>query len=164
MRSGLLYFIKDEYYDRFKNCGLLGNKEMVNGKSHSRPCCYLFSYNVDATEEIYWMIPISSKVEKYKREYKKSIDKYGICDNISFCHILGEERAILPQNLCPVTKRYIENIYLDTNTQNPIILSKDVMTDVNKKARKKIRYNKNGKKFGMSDTMTIYNALLEDLS
>lgn len=163
MDIGKLYFVKDEFYERFKNCGLLENKEVLNNKLHNRPCCYLFKFDNQDTD-IYWMVPISSKIEKYKKEYNHSIKKYGMCDNISFCYILGKESAILPQNLFPITENYINNIYIDSNTHKPISIPKNIMAEVNKKARKKIRYNNKGKTFGMSDVMTIYNALLEDIS
>ena len=42
MDIGKLYFVKDEFYERFPNCGLLENKETLHGKEHNRPCCYLF--------------------------------------------------------------------------------------------------------------------------
>ena len=90
MQTGKLYFIKDEFYERFKNCGLLENKEIINGKQHSRPCCYLFKYE-KLNDDIFWMVPISSKVDKYIKIYNKSIEKYNMCDNISFCYILGEK-------------------------------------------------------------------------
>lgn len=163
MKQGNLYFIKDEFYERFKNCGLLENKEVINGKPHKRPCCYLFKFDND-NGSIYWMIPISSKVDKYKKQYKHSMEKYKQCDNISFCYILGEERAILPQNLFPVTKEYIGSIYIDKNTNEPITLPKDLLSEINKKARKKIRYNQKGKLFGMTDTMKIYNELIKDIN
>ena len=53
------------------------------------------------------MIPVSSKIEKYERQYKHAIDKYGLCDNISFGYILGKRRAFLPQNLFPVTRNIL---------------------------------------------------------
>ena len=158
MEAGRLYFVKDSFYERFKNCGLLENKEIVNGHPHNRPCCYLFKFTA-SDEDIYWMIPISSRVDKYKKQYQKSIDKYGVCDNISFCYVLGEQHAILPQNLFPITKEYIDKVYVDKNTNKPIVLSKKLMADVNKKARKKKSFNQNGKKFGMTDIMKIYNEL-----
>lgn len=134
MEIGKLYFVKDSFYKKFPDCGLLENKEMVNGKPHGRPCCYLFKFEDD---EIYWMIPISSKVDKYKNEYQRSMAKYNKCDNISFCYVLGEERAILPQNLFPVTEEYIEDIYIDKNTNIPIELPRNLIAEVNAKARKK---------------------------
>lgn len=163
MDVGKLYFVKDEFYERFKGCGLLENKEIINGKPHGRPCCYLFSFNKkDSDNEIYWMIPISSKVSKYKKEYQHSINKYKMCDNISFGYVLGEEKAFLPQNLFPVTKEYIGSTYLDYHTGEPIEIPKDLMSELNKKARKKIRYNQQGKTLGMSDTVKIYNELNKD--
>ena len=161
MESGKLYFIKDSFYKRFKGCGLLENKETINGKPHNRPCCYLFKFDV-TNDEIYWMIPLSSKVDKYETQYNKSMKKYNMCDNISFCYVLGEKKAILPQNLFPVTKEYIDNMYVDKNTNKPITLPKNILAEVNKKARKKIRFNQDGKKLGMTDIMKIYNELIKE--
>ena len=161
MEVGKLYFVKDEFYEKFKGCGLLENKEMVDGKPHGRPCCYLFKFD-NSDEDIFWMIPISSQVPKYKREYAKSIKKYDKCDNISFGYVLGEERAFLPQNLFPVTKEYIIGTYKDVNTGLDIVIPKDLISELNKKARKKIRYNQQGKKFGMTDIMKIYNELIKE--
>ena len=162
MIPGQLYFVKDDFYERFKDCGLLGNKESMNGIPHNRPCCYLFKFTDN--DKIYWMIPISSKIQKYTTQYNKSMQKYGKCDNISFVYVLGEKRAILPQNLFPVTENYIDGVYIDKNTRTPISFPKNILSEINKKARKKIRYNQNGKKFGMTDIVTIYNELLKDLS
>lgn len=161
MDTGKLYFVKDEFYERFKGCGLLENKEVIDGKQHNRPCCYLFKFAND-TSNIYWLIPISSKVAKYESEYAKSVEKYGICDNISFGYVLGEKRAFLPQNLFPVTQNYIDDIYIDKNTSLPITIPADLMSELNKKARKKIRYNQQGKKFGMTNIMKILNELNKD--
>lgn len=160
MDSGNLYFVKDEFYDKFGDFGLLKNKEIINGKPHNRPCCYLFKYDDSG---IYWMIPLSSKVEKYEKQYQRSLDKYKICDNISFGYVLGQKRAFLPQNLFPVTENYILNIYLNPNTHLPIVLDKDLMAELNAKARKKIRYNKIGKSFGLSNINVIYEELLKEL-
>lgn len=86
MESGKFYFINDEYYEKFNGMGLLENRETINGISHGRPCYYAFK---ESDSIIYWMIPISSKIEKYQKEYNKSKDRYGFCDSISFGYILG---------------------------------------------------------------------------
>lgn len=160
---GKLYFVKDEFYERFNNCGLLENKDIVDGEQHNRPCCYLFKFQKEDSN-IFWLIPISSKVSKYEAEYNKSIEKYGLCDNISFGYILGERRAFLPQNLFPITKEYIGDVYIDKNTSLPITIPSDLMAELNKKARKKIRYNQQGKKFGMSNIQKIYIELMKDIN
>lgn len=159
MQTGVLYFVKDEFYERFKNCGLLTNSESVDGFRHGRPCCYLFKDKND-TNDIYWMVPISSRVQKYEREYQHSIDKYGICDNISFGYVMGSKRAFLPQNAFPVTKEYIDCAYIDKNTGKPITIKKKLMAELNAKVRKKIRLNKAGKIFGMTDVVKMYEELI----
>lgn len=137
------------------------NKDTVNGKPHGRPCCYLFKFD-KTNDDIYWLIPVSSQVEKYKNEYIKSLNKYDKCDNISFGYILGKEHAFLPQNLFPITSRYIDNVYIDKNTNSPIRISPKLMSELNAKARKKIRYNQQGKTLGLTDIMKIYNELKQD--
>ena len=163
MDTGKLYFIKDEFYERFRDCGLLENKETIDGHEHYRRCCYLFKF-VHEDSDIYWMIPISSKVSKYNAEYEKSMTKYGMCDNISFGYILGEECAFLPQNLFPITEQYINNVYIDKNTSLPITIPADLMSELNRKARKKIRYNQQGKTFGMTNITRIYDELQRDIT
>lgn len=163
MKTGKLYFVKDEFYEKFKDFGLLENKDIIDGKPHNRPCCYLFKFE-EMNENVYWMIPISSQVEKYENQYETSLNKYGICDNISFGYILGKKCAFLPQNMFPITEKYINNIYIDKNTNKPITISKNLIVELNKKGRKKIRYNQNGKVFGFSKIMKIYNELLKELN
>lgn len=104
----------------------LENKEIIDGKEHNRPCCYLFKFK-RTDSNIYWLIPISSKIAKYKNEYQKSIDKYGMCDNISFGYVLGKECAFLPQNLFPITAEYINNVYIDKNTSLPITIPANLL-------------------------------------
>ena len=60
------YFIKDEYYKRFPKCGLMGNKDSDEAGVHGRPCFYCFE-----TDGYFWMVPISSKTEKYKALYEE---------------------------------------------------------------------------------------------
>lgn len=162
MQIGKLYFVKDEFYEKFKDYGLLENKIVKNGKEHNRPCCYLFKFENDP-EDIYWLIPVSSQIKKYEKQYNRSIEKYGICDNISFGYVLGEKCAFLPQNLFPTTKEYIKNIYIDKNTNKPIGIPPDLMAELNAKARKKLRYNKMGKKLGLSNALEILKELQKNI-
>lgn len=159
---GKLYFVKNEFYERFNGHGLLGNKDEINGQKHNRPCCCLFDNSQFDNIDIYWLVPISSQIGKYQSQYQKSIDKYKICDNISFGYILGIKKAFLPQNLFPVTINYIDNVYIDNNTLLPVVVSPVLVSELSEKARKKIRYNKKGKHFGLTDIMGIYQELILD--
>ena len=40
----------------------------------------IFLNLITIKSDIFWMIPISSKVEKYKEQYQHSIEKYKMCE------------------------------------------------------------------------------------
>lgn len=71
MVTGKFYYIKDEYYEKFSHCGLMGNKEDDEFGKHGRPCFYCFEY-----ERFYWMVPISSQMEKFKKLYNEKMERY----------------------------------------------------------------------------------------
>lgn len=112
MQAGLFYFLVDDYFVDFPDSNLLRNKEMVGGKPHNRPCFYAFRND---SSEIYWMIPISSKIEKYQKIYDKKIRQKGFCGTIVFGQVLGYKTAFLIQNMCPTIPRYISGSYVDMN-------------------------------------------------
>jgi hypothetical protein len=75
-----------------------------------------FAFSDKNQPDIFWLVPISSRIEKYKFEEQKKIKKYGRCNTIRFGTVLGRECAFLIQNMCPVTNRYITP-YIDKNKQ-----------------------------------------------
>lgn len=100
VQTGYLYHIKDEFFDRINNKGLMINHE--NG--HSRP-----SYLAIKDENILWFIPLSTKIDKYKSIIEKKEKKYGSCKTILIKKIAGREQAILIQNAFPTLEKYIQS-------------------------------------------------------
>lgn len=111
MDSGCFYFLTDQYYLDFSDENLMQNKEPDHGASHDRPCFYAFR---DGKTGLYWMIPVSSQVDKFKPICQRKIQRYGRCDTIVFGQVLGHEKVFLIQNMCPVTPAYIKNQYMDS--------------------------------------------------
>lgn len=105
MIQGQFYFITDEFYEKYdKDKNLMQNKEKVDEVNKNRPCFYAFPDKVNP--KIFWCVPISSKIDKYKRIYEKKIDKQkqrGIknpkCNTIRFGEVMGRETAFLIQNV-----------------------------------------------------------------
>ena len=91
------------------------NKE----EGHGRPC-FLAIQDYDG---LYWMIPISSKVEKFKAIYKHKTQNGKRCDTICFANVLGNERAFLIQNMFPITEKYISGEYCQHSTGNTVMIS-----------------------------------------
>ena len=65
VQTGYIYHIKDEFFDKINDDGLMINHE--NG--HSRPTYFTIKDN-----DILWFIPLSSKVSKYKSIIDKKIE------------------------------------------------------------------------------------------
>ena len=109
------YFISDSFYKDFPDPALMKNKE----DGHGRPCFLA----IQDDEGLFWMIPISSKVEKFKRIYAYKTKDGKRCDTIYFAKVLGNERAFLIQNMFPITDKYIVGEYKQNSTGNPVMIS-----------------------------------------
>lgn len=117
MEIGHFYYITDQYFIDFPDQYLMKNKETVNGQVHDRPCFYTFQ---NQSTGLYWMIPFSSQVSKFKKIFNDKIQKYRRCDTIVFGEVLGHEKAFLIQNMCPITPLYMKNEYIDGKTNIPV--------------------------------------------
>lgn len=104
MITGNFYYIKNDYFEKFKNCGLMENKSEDTDGKHGRPCYYCFEQY-----GYYWMVPISSQIEKYQKLFNEKNKRYnGNFDGIRFGYVNGQKRAFLIQNMCPIIE--IQNI------------------------------------------------------
>lgn len=109
---GTFYFIKDEFFDIVNDKELIQNKE--NGIKRS---CYYF-FRSKENSKIIWFIPISTKIEKYKKIYDNKIQKQvklgkkPTIDTIVFGYVANTYSTFLIQNMFPVTEKYIENQYI----------------------------------------------------
>ena len=111
IEDGKFYFIKDKFFDVFKEYGLMINKENGN----KRPCYFCFRDRKN--KEIIWFVPISTKYEKYKKLYEIKKAKVGKKPvyNFVFGKVLGKKAVFLIQNIFPTTEEYIENKYVNSN-------------------------------------------------
>jgi hypothetical protein len=154
------YFLNDQYYIDFPDKYLMQNKETVNGVTHDRPCYYAFKDK--NYPDIYWMIPFSSKINKFHKVYNDKIAKNGKCDTILFADILGYEKAFLIQNMCPVSAKYIKNKYVDST--GPVRLSQHQEQELQKKASQILALVEKGyRNLVFPDILKIKNKLIEDL-
>lgn len=103
IKTGRIYHIKDTYFKQFNDKNLIINHDDIHS---SRPM-----YLALITDNICWFIPLSSKVNKYKKiiEYKKL--KYKKCRTIMICKINSKEYALLIQNAIPVKSYYIKSYH-----------------------------------------------------
>lgn len=161
MEKGYFYFISDEFYHKFHQEKLMRNKEKIGGETHDRPCYYAFQD--ETNEQVFWMIPVSSQTDKYEREYRKAIDRYRMCDTISFGYLKGEYSAFLLQNMFPITYYYLLNQYFYSDTQIPVQIPNDLKRELNAKARKIIRLAEKGKRLTFPHILDMKKVLEDEL-
>ena len=139
MITGHFYFIKDEFYEKLSDCRLMANKEKEEDFTGGRPCHYCYKKG-----DYYWMIPISSQVEKFRKIYNSKCAKRGYCDSIRFGYVYGRECAFLIQNCFPVIEKYIAEEYKTDNNTVPVTISKELSHELNQLVNKVIRMYKKG--------------------
>lgn len=103
VKTGYIYHIKDDYFTKVNDKGLMINHE--NG--HSRPTYFTIKEN-----DILWFIPLSSKIEKYKKIIDNKEKKYGVCKTIMIREIAGKDSVILLQNAFPILEKYIDHPHI----------------------------------------------------
>ena len=104
-QSGYVYHIKDEYFAKANDPNLMQNKE----GDYKRPTYYCLK---DHKTGLLWVIPMSSRLDKYKTIHDKHIAKYGRCLILAFGTGIWERSVFLLQNMFPITEYYIDHIHV----------------------------------------------------
>lgn len=74
----------------------------------------------DEKNSLLWMIPLSSRVDKFKVIHDKHVKKYGRCLTIVLGEFDGKNAAFLLQNMFPVTEHYLDHMHTRNNNPVPI--------------------------------------------
>ena len=151
MRKAGFYIIKNKFFEDMNEPYLKGNK------NENRPHYYCFE---NQTNGIYWMIPLSSRVEKYKKIIDKKKRENKPCDILHLVKLDDDRESVfLLQDMFPIIEDYIEREY--TIAGNHLILtSEHVVREIDQKARKVIGMLKRGVMF-TSTQPNVNNILLK---
>ena len=132
------YIISDDFYNDFPDPYLKGNK------NERRPHYYALK---DEKSGLYWMIPMSSRVEKYQNIIDKRIQNNKPCDILHIAKLdNGEKSVFLIQDIFPVAKEYISREYTIGNNHLKIT-SERLAGVIEQKARKTLGIIRRGVKF-----------------
>ena len=152
IKTGYIYHIKDEFFDLINDNGLMINHE--NGKS--RP-----TYFTIKDGDVLWFIPLSSKVEKYKKIIDKKIKKYGSCRSIMICEIANKKSVVLIQNAFPTLEKYIDHPHIVDGKPLRVIstLKKEILNNFNYL----IELKKSGRNLFFPDIDSIKEIIMDNL-
>lgn len=148
------YILKDNFFD------IMADPYLKNNKDGNRPFYYCVKSEKNG-KDVYWMIPLSSKTEKYQRIIDKKTEERKPCDGIYITKLPnGLNSVFLIQDIFPVTDIYIERSY--TLGGNPLVFpyEKEIAI-IDKKARKVISLIKRGKQLTPTspNVIAIYEKL-----
>ena len=147
------YIIKDKFFIDMNDPYLKGNKEA------NRPHYYCFKEEMTG---LFWMIPLSSRIDKYKKIINKKLKNGKPCDIL---HIMkldnNKESVFLIQDMFPITEEYIERTYTIANN-HLIVTSEHSALEIEKKARKVMNMLKKGIKF--TPTQPDINKIINKLT
>ena len=154
MKKTGFYIIKDAFFDKVNDPYLKGNKE------GNRPHYYC----LEDVDGLYWMIPLSSKIEKYQKLMDKKKSEGKPCDIVHIVKLDDDrESAFLIQDMFPITEKYVEREY--TIAGNHLMLtSEHSAKEIETKAKKVMALLKRGVKFipTQADVKAIIDILKKD--
>lgn len=131
MAFGGLVFVDDAFFDLVKDPYLKINK----GLGRARP--HYFALPDRFNENIYWVVPLTSKVGKFDKIFNKKLQKGHSTDGLRKVKVRGQDRYLLFQDMFPVSVDFL-TIYSQAGT--PVYLKED-RTDISsldRQARKVI--------------------------
>ena len=153
VRTGYLYLIKDEFFNIVNDDNLMTNHE----RGKKRP-----TYFTIKDKNILWFIPLSSKVEKYKRIVDNKMKKYNCCDTILIRKILGKDSVILLQNAFPTLEKYIDHVHLLDNGK-PAKVVESLKEEILQNFEYLLKLKSKGVNLFFTDIDKIKKQMLEEL-
>ena len=152
VQTGYLYHIKDDFFDIVNDDNLMQNHE----KGKKRPTYFTIKDN-----DILWFIPISSKIDKYKKIIDKKIEKYGFWNTILIEKIFDEESAIFLQNAFPTLEKYIDHVH--TIDGKPARVPEKLEQIIYDNFKELMKLNTRGIKVFFTDIDKMKEQMLEEL-
>ena len=154
-----VYHLTDDYFsDAEKYLGTARNG-LLSNKDGRRP--YFLCLEDAENSDILWAVPLSTRVDKYKKLVEKKINRYGVCDTIVLGRFAGNECAFLIQNMFPICKEYIASVHTVGGT--PVTVHKKLKAEIVSKAKRTLNIYRTNKFILFSDADTLYSMILEKL-
>ena len=153
IKTGYLYHIKDEYFNKINDKNLMQNHE----RGKKRP-----TYFTIKDGKILWFIPVSSKVDKYKKIVNNKIKKYGFCNTIIIEKLFNDESVILLQNSFPTLEKYIDHVH--TIDGKPARIGTDLQKEILSKFKNLLKLNDRGIKVFFTDVGKLKQQMLDEIN
>ena len=153
IKPGYVYHIKDTYFEKVKDDKLMRNRE----GGAFRPTYYCLK---DEKTGLLWVVPMSSRSEKYVGFMQKDIDRYGKCLKIVIGEYASVNAVFLLQNMFPILPKYIDHIHLVK--QNPVPVNTRLQTIIDRNFRELLRLHRRGVKIVFPDILRLEKLMIDE--
>ncbi len=149
------YIVSDQYFIDFPDPYLKGNK------TQNRPHYYAFK---DERTGLFWMVPMSSRIEKYRRIINGRINQGKPCDILHIARLdNGQEAVFIISDIFPVTEKYIVREYF-IGVNHLRVTSEHLANCIDQKCRRILGMIRRGVKLSQTqpDVLKIERMLLKN--
>ena len=154
-QEGYVYHISDEYFVKAQDDKLMQNKE--NGTYRPTFLCL----EDQKHPGLLWVVPMSTRVEKFQAIQSKQIEKYGKCLTIVIGEYDGHKAAFLLQNMFPITEQYLDHIH--TRNGNPVPVRYSIAQEVRSNMQQLRQLINKGRKVVFPDVCRLESLMLAEL-
>ena len=151
IKQGYVYHIKDIYFTTVNDAQLMRNHE--NGAY--RPTYFCVQ---DEKTKLLWVIPMSSRIEKYLSIIENDTKRYGNCLKILIARYGDGQSAFLFQNMFPILPKYIDHIH--TVGGIPMAVNENVQKEIVKRFKEIRRLYAKGIKMVFPDISRLEKLML----
>ncbi len=154
---GNLYFVSNDFFTKVQDPYL-----KINYESTKRPH-YFALY--DSRTSIYWLVPCSSKIEKFERLVQKKKEQHKPTDTIKIVKIFDRKTVLLFQDMFPIVEKYIDGQYIKGG-QPVRIADPKLIQELEKTAHKIIGLLHRGVRFTPTqpDVIRIEKLMMKELT
>ena len=115
----------------------------------------------DDTTSLLWVVPMSSRYEKYYQIAEKQKAKYGNSLGIVLGEYDGKKAAFLVQNMFPITENYLDHIH--TRNGNPVPVKHSLQEKIKSHVQKVKLLLSKGKKVVFPDIPRLEKLMIAEI-
>ena len=155
LKPGLVYHIKDCYFEVAQDSKLMRNHE----GGARRPTYFCLR---DEKTQLLWMVPMSSRIEKYQPFVDRDVEKYGKCLKIVIGEYAQRDSAFLLQNMFPILPKYIDHVHIVR--QNVVPVNSRLQRTISQNFRELLRLQQRGVCVVFPDINRLERLMLDELA
>jgi len=116
----------------------------------------------DKRTGLFWVVPMSTRIEKYQNRIDNDLSKYGKNKKIIIGTFAGKQSVFLFQNMFPLLPKYFDHVY--TIKGNPVPINQNLRSILDRNFRDVMDLHKKGEKVVFTDIDRLVKQMVKEAS